>query len=96
MKCNLALIILREAINQMVGEGQSEISLAHFMHENRIPRTTFHNHLNSLIKDGFVSRVSRDKYKLHSKFVGRVIQVQYIKEREHRKNGAYENERIPF
>lgn len=77
MKVNLALYILRLVIvSASTGEG-GLINLGEFRRSNRIPSTTFHRHINSLIDHGFIVRISRDTYTLKAEFVEHVMSARY-------------------
>lgn len=45
--------------------GRSEFRLAWYRELHHIPNDTYYRHLNSLIEQSFITRVGRDKYKLH-------------------------------
>lgn len=68
MKCNLALILLRECISRSEGQGEY-VRLAWFKHLHSVPNDTFYRHINNLIDEGFLIRVRRDTYRLHPLFV---------------------------
>lgn len=73
MDVNLALHILRYMIvSASVGQG-SLVKLSPFREQIKAPRETFHRHINNLIENGFISRVSRDVYTLNTKFIDHVI-----------------------
>jgi DNA-binding IclR family transcriptional regulator len=91
MKCNLALILLREAILQAAGEGNKGIKLAWFKRLHKIPNSTFYRHIANLIDEGFLIRESRDNYVLHGQFVER-MKNQYTDDIGFDKNWQY----IPF
>lgn len=75
MKCNLALFILREALICVAGQGENLFRLAWYKRIHGIPNDTFYRHINSLIDESFIIRISRDSYKLHPLFVGKMNEI---------------------
>lgn len=69
MKCNLALHIMIYMLRWTVGEVDSEFKLSQYRKENRIPYTTFHRHLNTLLKNGVVKKIGRDNYRISEAFL---------------------------
>lgn len=98
MDFNLALILMSECIKMSVGESGKPFRLAWFKKCHDIPNDTYYRHVNSLIKSNFITRISRDKYELHSLFIYRMSKV--IHAIEERRNIAYQqnmfDDDIPF
>jgi len=77
MKVNLALYILRYMIvSASVGQGQL-VKLSDFRKSIDAPPNTFHRHVNSLIENDFIVRISRDLYSLNAEFVNHVSLAKY-------------------
>jgi DNA-binding IclR family transcriptional regulator len=73
MKINLALYILRHMIlSASIGQG-AIVGLSQYRKEKGIPVTTFHRHINTLISEGYIARVGRDRYTLRAEFIDHVM-----------------------
>lgn len=77
MKCNLALHIMVYMLRWTVGEVGGDFKLSEYRKENQIPYTTFNRHLNTLIRNGIVTKIGRDNYRISKQFLNICSNYEY-------------------
>lgn len=82
MKVNLATKILMEVAQEQANNGGVGVKLSSYRKTFGIPTSTFHRHLSSLVSDGFLIRVGRDRYSLSSFFINLVKKIPSTRELE--------------